>query len=181
MRARYAHKHRPECAQTPIHIFSFPLSSRLSALTMRQSNHSSWALAARIGPPVTAPLLDDARYPHAVAPTCTVRTCKEVSRVHEGLGCRGWPQRAGRWVGDQLSISHLKCMGGRRRDRARSNGRWPYLSECRVYRRARLAATHVHGVIAHSAQPQRLWVGRPRWGVVAALGCAPPRPAAVGA
>ena len=40
-------------------------------------------------------------------------------------------------------------MGGRRRDRARSNGRRPYLSKCRVCRRARLAATHAHGVIAH--------------------------------
>jgi len=47
-----------------------------------------------------------------------------------------------------MSITQQR-MGGRRRDRARSNGRRPYLSKCRVCRRARLAATHAPGVIAH--------------------------------
>eukprot|EP00966_Prymnesium_polylepis_P052533 1216417-Prymnesium_polylepis.1 len=40
-------------------------------------------------------------------------------------------------------------MGGRRRDRARSNGKESYLSACRVRRCARLAPTPAHRVIAH--------------------------------
>eukprot|EP00966_Prymnesium_polylepis_P219222 5072356-Prymnesium_polylepis.1 len=58
---------KPERAQTTF----FTLIAIVHALVMRQSNYSSWALAARIGPHVTAPLLDDARYPRVVAPTCT--------------------------------------------------------------------------------------------------------------
>ena len=43
-------------------------------------------------------------------------------------------------------------MGGRRRDRARSNGKQSYLSACRVRRVrrcARLATKQAHRVIAH--------------------------------
>jgi hypothetical protein len=47
-----------------------------------------------------------------------------------------------------MSISQQR-MGGRRRDRARSNGKESYLSACRVRRCARLATTPAHRVIAH--------------------------------
>ena len=67
---------------------------------------------------------------------------------YEGFGCCGMaasPKPASRRVNEHSTAS----MGGRRRDRARSNGKHSYLSACRVRRCARLATKQAHRVIAH--------------------------------
>eukprot|EP00966_Prymnesium_polylepis_P215938 4999147-Prymnesium_polylepis.1 len=78
-----AHAARTNTARTRTkHIILLSSHASRSALIMRQSSHSRWALAARIGPPVTDPLLDDApstlhaRHPRLVAPVCTV--CEDM-------------------------------------------------------------------------------------------------------
>eukprot|EP00966_Prymnesium_polylepis_P300703 6949280-Prymnesium_polylepis.2 len=73
-------------------------------------------------------------------------------------------------------------MGGRRRGRARSNGSLPYLSECRVCRRTRLAATDTgrnctrgcaRGPGGHAVGGSSGWVGVTEFAWVAAceVGC----------